>query len=398
MEMEQEAEQEGQGAAWLAAARAMAPLVAEHRGNFDRDRNLPSILVDAMHQAGFFRLWLPRALGGVELDPLSFLAVTEELSRQDASLGWCETLAAGTARMAGAMAEASAREIFGGGRGILAGVIAPSGKALAAPGGYRLSGRWTYASGIAHADWVFGNCITEDLSGPRSALEGGPELRLCFVPREKVEVLDVWHVGGMRATGSNDFQVRDYFVPEKHTIRLMGLQLPAVAPGPLFAMPVASALNAGLAAVALGCARGALDELAEIAAAKKVLGQSMALRDKPAVQIDAARAEGLLRAGRALLFGEIQTMWRNVVAGRAVTLRDRALVRLAVVQATRLAIEAADIAYELAGGAAMPEGARLERCFRDIHVIGQHNVLSAQTNMETLGQVLLGLQPGMARF
>ena len=166
--------------------------------------------------------------------------------------------------------------------------------------------------------------------------------------------------------------------------------VPAIAPGALFVMPVASALNAGLAAVALGCARGALEALGEIAATKKSPGGPVLLRDKAAVQIGVAQAEALVRAGRALLFGDIETMWRSAVAGRAVTLRDRALVRLAVVQATRLAIEAADIAYELGGGAALLEGARMERCFRDIHVIGQHNVLSAQTNMETLGQVLLG--------
>jgi len=383
---------------WLAAARAMAPLVAEHRDNFDRDRSLPAVLIEAMHRAGFFRLWLPRALGGVELDPLGFLAVTEELSRQDASVGWCETIAAGAARLAGAIPQAAAREIFGSGRGILAGVIAPGGTALAVAGGYQVSGRWSYASGIAHADWVFGNCIVADASGPRSAPEGGPEFRVCLMPRDRVEVLDVWHVGGMRATGSNDFKAAGLFVPESHAIALSGFSVPAIAPGPLFVMPPASVFHAGLATVALGCARGALEALIEIAAARKSPGSPVLLRDKPAVQIGVAQAEGLVRAGRALLFGEIESMWRNAGAGRAITLRDRVLARLAAVQATRAAIEAVDIAHELGGGAALQEGARLERCFRDVHAIGQHAALSAQVNLEPIGQVLLGLTSGAGRF
>ena len=396
--MERGTDQDESGAAWLAAARAMAPLVAEHRSNFDRDRNLPSVLIEAMRQAGFFRLWLPRALGGVELDPLGFLAVTEELSRQDAAVGWCEAIPAGAARLAGAMPEAAAREIFDGGRCILAGALNPSGRAVASPGGYRVTGRWTYASGIAHADWVFANCVVEDASGPRSMPEGGPELRFCLMPRDQVEILDVWHVGGMRATGSNDFQVSECFVPEKYTIPLLGGLLPAIVPGPLFAMPPPSVFPAGLTAVALGCARGALEALVEIAATKKSPGSPMVLRDKAAAQIDIARAEGLVRAGRALLHSEIESMWRNVQAGHQVTVRDRALARLAAVQATRLAIQAVDIAYELGGGAALQEGGRLERCFRDVHAIGQHAALSAQVNLEPIGQVLLGLTSGAGRF
>src|SRR3954452_24443821 len=149
---------EGDAATLLTAARGLAPLVDSVRDRFDADRTLPDTLVDAMHAAGLFRMWVPRALGGAELDPLSFLMVIEELSRLDGSLGWCAVIPAGYARLAGALAEPVAREIFSeAGRGILVGTLNPSGKAVATQGGYQVSGRWTYGSFIAHGDWVLGN-------------------------------------------------------------------------------------------------------------------------------------------------------------------------------------------------------------------------------------------------
>ena len=153
----------------LAAARRLEPLVAELRDRFDQDRQLPRRLVDELHAANLFRMWLPRAIGGAELPPLAFLAVIEELSRQDGSLGWCTVIPAGYGRLAGALEEDVAREIFATGMGVLVGTLNPTGKAVAAPGGYRVTGRWSYGSFIGYGDWVLGNCITEDAAGPRQA-------------------------------------------------------------------------------------------------------------------------------------------------------------------------------------------------------------------------------------
>jgi len=380
---------------FLAAARRLEPMVAELRARFDRDRQLPRPLVDALHAAGLFRMWLPRALGGAELPPLPFLEVIEELARQDGSVGWCTVIPAGYARLSGALEEDAARRIFATGIGALVGTLNPTGKAIAAPGGYRVTGRWGYGSFIGYGDWVLGNCTVEGASGAR---DGGAEFRLCLFPRADAEVFDVWHVGGLRATGSNDYQVTDLFVPEQHTIGLADFQPPPRRPGPLYAIPMTSTFVSGVATVTLGIARAAIEELVAIGPAKRTAGVGPVLRDKPLAQADLARAEAALGAGRAYLFGELNRMWDDTVAGRAITLRARAAVKLAACHAAQCAIQAVDLAYQSAGGIAVYQGSRLERCFRDVHVAGQHVALSLQASLEPVGRVLFGLPPGMARF
>jgi alkylation response protein AidB-like acyl-CoA dehydrogenase len=383
---------------FLAAARRLAPMVVELRDQFDRDRQLPRRLVDELHAADLFRMWLPRALGGAELPPLPFLTVIEELSRQDGSLGWCTVIPAGYGRLSGALEEDVARTIFGTGKGLLVGTLNPTGKAVAVPGGYRVTGRWSYGSFIGYGDWVQGNCITTDGAAPRHAADGGPEFRLCLFPRADVEVFDIWHVGGLRATGSNDFQVTDLFVPEQHTIPLVDFQPPPRRPGPLYAVPMTSTFVSCIATVALGIARAAIEAVIEIGAEKKTAGSSIVLRDKPLAQADLARAEALVRGGRAYLFGELGSMWEDTVAGREISLRARAAVRLAACHATQCAIQAVDLMYQTAGGAALFQSGRLERCLRDVHAAGQHVAVNMQANLEPVGRVLFGLPPGMARF
>lgn len=375
--------------AYLDAARGLAPLVDTLRDRFDQDRTLPDELVEAMHAAGLFRMWLPRALGGAELDPLSFLTVIEELARLDGSVGWCAVIPAGYARLSGALEEDVAREIFlGAARGLLVGTLNPTGKAVAAPGGFKVTGRWSYGSFIAYGDWVLGNCITQDNGG----------FRLCLFPRAAVDVFDIWHVGGLRATGSNDFQVSDLFVPESHTIPLVDFQPPPRRPGPLYAIPMTSTFVACIATVMLGIARAAIESLVEIAATKTTTGSPTALCEKPMAQIDLARAQALLRSGRAWLFDVLGAMWENVEAGHSVSIQERADVRLAAVHAAQSAIQTVDLMYELGGGASLFQNGRLERCFRDVHAAGQHVAVRPLSNLEPIGRVLFGLPSGMARF
>jgi alkylation response protein AidB-like acyl-CoA dehydrogenase len=211
-------------------------------------------------------------------------------------------------------------------------------------------------------------------------------------------VFDIWHVGGLRATGSNDFQVTDLFVPETHTIPLIDFQPPPRRPGPLYAIPMTSTFVSCIATVTLGIARAAIDALVEIGATKTTAGSSTALRDKPLAQADLARAEALLRSGRAFLFEQLGAMWANVEAGWSISIQERAGVRLAAVHAAQCAIQTVDLMYQLGGGASLFQGSRLERCFRDVHAAGQHVAVSPLSNLEPLGRVLFGLPPGMARF
>ena len=298
----------------LEAARGLKPLVDLLRDRFDHDRQLPRALVDAVGAAGLFGMWLPRSLGGPELDPLTFLTVIEELARLDGSLGWCTVIPAGYGRLAGAMTEDAAEKFSArdarswSARSIRPGRRWPSG-------GYRVTGRWSYGSFIGHSHWVLGNCITHDDGRPRRDASGGPEFRLCLFPREQVEVFDIWHVGGLRATGSDDYQVTDLFVPEELTIPLPGFSPVPRQPGPLYAIPMTSTFVSCIAIVALGIARAAIEALTELASAKTPTGSQAVLRDKPLAQADMARAEALVRSGRAYLFDELGTVWQGLLAG-----------------------------------------------------------------------------------
>jgi len=382
----------------LQAARDLKPLVDSLRDRFDHDRQLPRALVDAVGAAGLFGMWLPRSLGGPELDPLTFLTVIEELARLDGSLGWCTVIPAGYGRLAGAMTDSAAETVFGSGRSILVGTLNPTGRSVAVSGGYRVTGRWSYGSFIGHSDWVLGNCITHDDGTPRRDASGGPEFRLCLFPREQVEVFDIWHVSGLRATGSDDYQVTELFVPEALTIPLPGFSPVPRQPGTLYAIPMTSTFVSCIAIVALGIARAAIEALAELAGAKTPTGSQSVLRDKPLAQADMARGEALVRSGRAYLFDALGTVWETLLAGHPASLQSRALVRLAACQATQNAIQAVDLMFALGGGTALFEGNRLERCFRDVHAAGQHIAVATMSNLEPVGRVLLGLDPGTARF
>lgn len=204
----------------LAAAQRLEPLVTTLRSRLDRERRLPDELVQTIGDAGLFGMWLPRALGGPERPPLVFMESIEELSRQDGSVGWCTAIAAGHGRFAGALPSHAASDIFGSGRTVLAGTLNPAGKATAVRGGYRVTGRWRYGSVIDHAQWVYGNCVTHDEHGCCRSHGDAPALRLCLFPRAAADVIDTWHVSGLRGTGSHDFAVTDLFVPEDHTVPL----------------------------------------------------------------------------------------------------------------------------------------------------------------------------------
>ena len=269
----------------LDAARNIAPQIDALRSEIELERRLPPSLVEAMRSAHLFELWVPRKFGGLELHPVDFVRVIEVLSRADGSVGWCATIANVYGLVAGSLPEAAAGEIFGN-HEIVAGTINPTGTAIAVDDGYRVTGRWAYGSGIDHSSWVLANCIIFDGTTPRRTSSGGPDMRFMFFPRNNVDIIDTWHVGGMRGTGSHDFRVDDLFVPTDRSIPAfisLGTQ-----PGTLFRTPLISLFVVALAAVTLGIARAALDALYELAGAKTPMGSTVLLRDKPAAQSSAA--------------------------------------------------------------------------------------------------------------
>jgi alkylation response protein AidB-like acyl-CoA dehydrogenase len=378
----------------LRAARNLAPKILAVRDEIESERRLPERLVEDLRAAHLFELWLPEALGGPALHPLDFLPIIEALSGADGSAGWCAIIGSAYSLFAGSLNEPAAREIFAD-HAIVAGTINPTGKAAIVDGGYRVTGRWAYGSGIDHSQWVLGNCVVHDDAGPRRLPSGAPDMRFMFFPRADVAVIDTWRVGGLRGTGSHDFTVEGLFVPAYRTMpafAALGLQ-----PGTLYRMPLLSLLCFALAAVTLGIARSAIGAFVEFATSKVPMGSQVLLRDRPSAQADVARAEAMVRAARAAVVEAIETQWEEVAAGGAPSLDARAGVRLATTFAGEACVRAIELVYNAAGGSAILESGRLDRCFRDARVAVQHIGLTTST-YELAGRVLLGLEPGTLRF
>jgi indole-3-acetate monooxygenase len=380
---------------FVRAARELMPVIRAVRADIDRDRTLPAPLVKQLAETGFFSIWLARSLGGPELTTLDFLRIVEELSRADGAVGWCAMVSAGYSRLSGYLSDSVAKEIFGDGSTIVAGTINPTGKAVAVPGGFRVSGSWNFGSFIRHSTWTVGSSVIYENDAPRRGPDGAPDMRLMLFPTSAVEILDTWHVGGLRGTGSHDFRVNDLFVPEERAIAAFTAK--PVRQGTLFAAPFITVFQMALASVPLGIARAAIDAFIELAEGKTPIGSSSRLREKASAQADVGKAEAILRSARAFLVESLHSIWDTVASGHMPSVPQRATARLAAAQAAAASAQAVDLVYNAAGGTALYESNPIERCFRDVHATTQH-VGIASVNFEISGRVLLGLDPGTPRF
>jgi indole-3-acetate monooxygenase len=376
-------------------ARDLAPMIYNCRDEIDTARQLPEKIVQALRAAGIFRLFAPARFGGYEVDPITFIKVVEEISAADGSAGWIAAVCNVGGLFAGYMGEKAVMTIHGENPDVIvAGGINPTGKALAVDGGYLIQGRWSYGSGIRHADWVYGSCVIHDGGQVRLDSAGKPEIRLMLFPATACVVHDTWSVGGLRGTGSDDFSVSDLFVSSDRSLIAFAGQ--ATQPGILFRFPF-SLFAALIAAVPLGIARGAISALVELAKSKKPTGANVLLCEKSSAQIAVARAEALVRSGRAFLFEALTEMRSEIVESGEAGMRTRALLRIACTQAAMNAAQAVDLMFEAGGATSVYTSSPLERCFRDVRVALQHIAVSP-AYFELSGRALLGLDPGTARF
>lgn len=374
----------------LDCVRLLAPLVEAARPDLDAKRELSPSLLEALMTAGLFRLWIPRRLGGAELDPVSGLRVIAAVSALDGAVGWSVMVAAAWGFFAGRLPARAAAQIFGDPRAAVAGHLAPLGKAEAIEGGYRASGRWPFGSGGRHATWFLAHCAVYRSGRARRRPGGRAETRLLFVPAERCRIHDTWHVSGLRGTGSHDYSIRNVSVPAAHSVDVLA-DWPT-RPERLYAFPLIPFVEAAVGAVPIGIARAALDAFAELARTRRAYRSRRALREDPTAQRELGRAELRVRSAEALLYTAVDDMWRAVKAGRRPTLEQRAQLRVGCVNAGLSAAEAVDIVYGLGGAASIFEENRIERCFRDVHTATQHGALAPWT-LELVGRVRLGLDP-----
>lgn len=374
---------------WLERARALAPLAAEWRDAGEHERRLARPLVDALQEAGILGMSTPRAVGGTALDERSAVRVVEELSRQDGSLGWNVMVASNTATIASYLAEAGLSSVYRAGPNtVIAGALLPKGSAVPVAGGYRLSGKWTMASGCHHADWLVACSSVQHDGGVRMRADGRPDVRTFFLPMSACRILDTWHTTGLRATGSHDCEVADAIVPEERTFQVLYDGKPER--GALLVKDFAAYAVARVAAVSLGIARDAIESFVALAKHKTPAASSSTLASQPTAQERLGRAEGALRSARALLYATIDELPYTPTWSEPLSDDQRAAIRLAGAHAADSALAVVDLLFRAAGTTAIYTRSRLDRCLRDMHVATQH-INVAPSNIEMVGQHLLGL-------
>jgi alkylation response protein AidB-like acyl-CoA dehydrogenase len=378
-------------------ARGLRPQIEGAAQAIERDRALPRELLGALHDARLFRLLLPKSCGGEEVAPAVFVAAVEEVAKADASVAWCMAQGSGCSMTAAYLEPAVAQEIFGGAEAVLAwGPGAAHATASAVQGGYRVSGSWPYASGSRHAQWLGGHAQLLDAEGkPCLGPDGKPAERTLLFPKAKATIKDVWHVVGLKGTGSDTYTVTDLFVPARYSFRRESAA-DRREPGPLYRFTTFQLYGCGFAAVALGIARATLDAFVAMAAVKVPMLGAKPVRESAVVQAKVASAEARWQSARAYLMQTLDAAWAAASRGESLGLQQRAALRLAGVYATEQAREVVEIAYHLAGGSAIFENHAFERRLRDMHAVTQQ-VQGQFVNFEHVGQVLLGL-PSASRL
>jgi indole-3-acetate monooxygenase len=349
-------------------------------------------LVQEMKEAGVFSLSMPRAWGGPEVDPLTQIRVVEALSMADGSAGWAAMLGLHAGYFAAFLDETAARKMYTDLDAFTGGVTRATGKAVVAPGGYRVTGRWTFGSCCEHSVWLFSNCVVIEDGAPRSGADGAPETRLCYLPGDAVEVIDTWTATGLRGTGSHDYAVTDLFVPAEHSFDL--LRSPSRRTEPLYRLRNMYLTN--LSGIPLGIGRAAIDSVIDLAQGKQTrIGTG--LRDEAYVHAAIARAEVLVGSARAFVFETMEEIWAGLLAGRPVSPVQQARYRLSICNAYDACVEAVDLMYRTGSGTSLYASHPLDRYFRDIHTASQHFVVSTKI-AECAGRVLLGLPPNVPTF
>lgn len=365
-------------AALLARARALQPLLRDAGPRIDAARELPADVLDALHGAGLFRLLIPRDLGGAEADLVTLARVIEAVAQADASCAWCLGQGAGCSMAAAYLPRDAAWDMFGRDtRAVLAWGAGVSGQAVPDGAGWRISGRWMFASGARHATLLGAQC-------PLAGQDGA--VRTFIFPRAQTQLSDAWHVVGLRGTGSDSYAVADLHVPAEYCF---DRTVPAPHPGTLYRVPLVQCFPFAFGAVALGIAGAMLDALLALAAEKTPRGAGR-LRDSAAVQGILGHMAARLRAARSFLLQSAAEIWSDLAAGQALGHDHSLTLRMASTFAIHESLAIVDAAYHEAGATAIFDAGPFERRLRDMHAVAQQ-IQGRRANFELVGQHLLGM-------
>ena len=362
--------------------QAVLARIADAGDTIERERQIPQDVIDAMVDLGLFRLLVPRSVGGLEVDYLDYLAITQAVATADGSTAWCFNQNNILGTMASLMPEPLAQEIWSDSRSILCNGPPAHSEFRQVDGGYSVSGRWNFSSGSRHATWAVG---LERIADPNALT--------CIIPKGEFTFIDTWQVNGLKGTGSFSFEAKDVFVPSSRVY--VEAQTPR-EDGPLYLIPRSLFFGSGFGMVALGVARSALDAAIEIATRKKPQEQTL-LRDQPAIQRIIGQAEATWGAANAFLNEKAAKLWRKALDDHDLPLEHRMELRLASSHAIRQGAQVTDMAYSVFGSSAIFESSPIQRKFQDAHAITQQ-IQGRLEHYDSAGQYLLGFEPSGRMF
>jgi len=375
------------------AAQEVYPLAITHREESESLRRIAPAVVERLKDLQLFRIGLPKSLGGWEADPVEVLKTYELLSSAEASVAWSvwnNHLACAFGRF---LDEDSMNEIFKNPRHVYANSARPEGVAEIVPGGYIVSDRWTLVSGCELSDWFALRCLVTSEDLPKT-LGPGAKLKLFFIPKGAIKVIDTWSVGGLRGTGSHDIEIKDAFVNEKYAI---DFDSPVAIDNAYSRLPIGCMNSAGNAAIALGLLKSATDDLVKLCLERVTPGKNPDLRDRLTVQTAVAKSKTLLSSTRAQLHNAVAIVWKESQEGNTYTDEQLADVWAASVRAATDAKAMLTEIYAAAGTAALYTKSHIERTHRDIHAVLQHGIIQPHW-MNQAGMAYVGLKPTGSMF
>lgn len=369
---------------------ALKPLIAKNARQAEIDRKPSDEVWNALRKSGIFYHLIPKAYGGLEFDIESFIDVMLPVGEACASTCWVATFCMEHNWQVSLLSNAAQDEIFGAFPYVIApGVVNPPGKAVAVEGGYRISGRWKWGTGIMHADWILANVLIE---GEKTVPY------VCALPADEAEIVDIWHVDGMSATGSNDIVLEDVFVPS-HRVCLGLSARDFFAPGdvlhanPLYHVPASSFLALTAAIASVGAARGAVAHFRERLSERSIYGSQSKYTEKVPAQMRLAHGEMQARAAEKLLYDAGRQMISLAQRGYCASVPERLALRMQIAYVVDMARQAVRLVCEGAGSSAHFLDSPLQRAFRDLNMMATHVIFDIDTAAEQHGRALLGLPP-----
>jgi alkylation response protein AidB-like acyl-CoA dehydrogenase len=380
----------------LQIATGLASALSQNITEEENNGRLSSSAVNALKQAGFYKLFLPKSLGGHEADPLTVAKLVEEVAKYNTAAGWSLMVANTTLTMASRIPEKGIDEIFTARpEAFIAGSVHPPMRATPSEGGYLINGRNALVSNIHEAHWVMTLAIVFEGQQPRM-VNGQPVIIGVYMDAKDCNIVDTWNVLGMHATDSNDVEANNVFVPDHRLFILTPEFHPGLHfEGPLYRFPAAGAnIACLLAPVSLGVARNAINELKVLADKKTPLGSMVTIRERGVVQRKLGRAEALVQSARIYLHQKISDCWNRVLAGESISLEEKADLLLAATHANQSCLEAVELVYTASGTNGIYLKNKLSHYFCDAEVLRLHGFMN-ESRYETAGQVHFGLPPDL---